>query len=97
MSNTLDEILSQLNAKIVIQVCANFALKDELGELSDELNDKRAKEHQKLIDTAKQQIQALITEAREEAFQHGLITGAMPEAIGKPIAQNYLTQLKEKL
>jgi len=47
------------------------------------------------LETAKQQIQALITKARVEAFQHGLITGAMPEAIGKPIAQNYLTQLKE--
>jgi hypothetical protein len=36
-----------------------------------------------------------VNEAKSEAYQHGLITGAMPEAIGKPLAQNYLAALKE--
>jgi len=37
-----------------------------------------------------------VREAKKEAYQEGLLTGAMPEAIGKPIAESYLATLSNK-
>jgi len=35
----------------------------------------------------------LLKETRKEAYKHGLMTGSLPEALGKPIAKDYLAQL----
>ncbi len=51
--DVLDAILDMLNAKIVMQVCGNFALKDEFGELTKEVNDSRAAQHREYIEAAK--------------------------------------------
>lgn len=32
-----------------------------------------------------------------EAYQHGLMTGTMPEAFGKPIAEDYIAAVKHQL
>jgi hypothetical protein len=37
-----------------------------------------------------------IVEAKREAYGHGLLTGGMPEAIGKPMAIDYLATLTTK-
>lgn len=58
------------------------------------------KEHTQMLDgfkatkgykEAREQIKKLLV----EAFKHGLVTGAMPEALGKPIAQDYIAQLNQ--
>ena len=41
----------------------------------------------------RQSILQLLNKARIEAYKHGLMTGSLPEALGKPIAKDYLAQL----
>ena len=47
-------------------------------------------------DEAKQALLQLLNKARIEAYKHGLMTGSLPEALGKPIAKDYLAQLTPK-
>jgi hypothetical protein len=47
-------------------------------------------------DEAREAIQRLIVEKQLEAYKHGLLTGAMPEALGKPIAEDYIASLNTK-
>jgi len=42
-------------------------------------------------------IEQELTKARLEAYKHGLLTGAMPEALGKPIAEDYIATLTTEL
>jgi len=48
---------------------------------------------QSLWEKAESLINEQMRLAKIEAFKHGLITGAMPEALGKPIAKDYLAEL----
>jgi len=52
--------------------------------------------HTDLLDEAKQALLQLLNKARIEAYKHGLMTGSLPEALGKPIAKDYLAQLTPK-
>ena len=47
-------------------------------------------------DEAKQALLQLLKETRKEAYKHGLMTGSLPAALGKPIAKDYLAKLTPK-
>lgn len=74
----IDKILGLYNAKVVMQVCGNFALKEEFGELTQELNDKRAAEHHKLTEEAHQAIKSEIIRMLE-ALRAELPSPAKPK------------------
>ena len=38
----------------------------------------------------------MVQEAKAEAYKMGLMTGGMPEFIGKPMAEDYLAQLTHR-
>lgn len=59
----IDKLLGKLNAEIVIQVCGNFALANELGELPTELNQERADKHHAILAKYKSQLLAEILKA----------------------------------
>ena len=50
-----------------------------------------------LIKELDQYVHQKTIEARIEAYKHGLMTGALPEGLGKPIAKDYLADLQASL
>ena len=64
---------------------------------TDELKGKGANvKTSTLMYESKQALLQLLKETRKEAYKHGLMTGSLPAALGKPIAKDYLAKLTPK-
>lgn len=70
--------------KILYRLHNDGRLNGKEGAIDQQIHD---------VEVAEQAITAHYAAQVEQAFKHGLIVGAMPEALGRPIAEDYIKQL----